>query len=74
MPKGYHNKKLHTTYAAWSFAFLFGFVCFLPGGFQVISVDAVLEKAKPFGAVPIPGKGRHWFMLPNGIKFELKEK
>lgn len=22
----------------------------------------------------IPGKGRHWFMLPNGIKFELKEK
>ena len=43
-------------------------------GFQVISVDAVLEKAKPFGAVPIPGKGRHWFMLPNGIKFEMKEK
>lgn len=43
-------------------------------GFQVISVDAVLEKAKPFGAVPIPGKGRHWFMLSNGIKFELKEK
>lgn len=43
-------------------------------GFQVISVDAVLEKARPFGAVPVPGKGRHWFMLPNGIKFELKEQ
>lgn len=42
--------------------------------FQVASVDAVLEKAKPYGAVPVPGKGHHWFMLPNGIKFELKEQ
>ncbi len=42
--------------------------------FQVASVDAVLEKAKLYGAVPVPGKGHHWFMLPNGIKFELKEQ
>ena len=42
--------------------------------FQVMSVEAVLEKAKPYGAVPVPGKGHHWFMLPNGIKFELKEQ
>lgn len=42
--------------------------------FQVMSVDAVLEKAKLYGAVPVPGKGHHWFMLPNGIKFELKEQ
>ena len=42
--------------------------------FQVASVDAILEKAKPYGSVPVPGKGRHWFMLPDGIKFELKEQ
>lgn len=42
--------------------------------FQVASVDAVLEKAKLYGAVPVSGKGHHWFMLPNGIKFELKEQ
>lgn len=42
--------------------------------FQVMSVDAVLEKAKTYGAVPVPGKGHHWFMLPDGIKFELKEQ
>ena len=43
-------------------------------GFQVVSVDAILEKARPYGAVPVPGKGHHWFMLPNGIRFELKEQ
>lgn len=37
-------------------------------------IPAVLEKAKIYGAVPVPGKGHHWFMLPNGIKFELKEQ
>lgn len=42
--------------------------------FQVMSVDAVLEKAASFGAVPVPGKGHHWFMLPDGIRFELKEQ
>lgn len=42
--------------------------------FQVLSVDAVLEKARPYGAEPVPGKGHHWFQLPNGIRFELKEQ
>lgn len=42
--------------------------------FQVASVDAVLQKAAAYGATPVPGKGHHWFMLPNGIKFELKQQ
>ncbi len=42
--------------------------------FQVRSVAKVIEKAKPYGAAPVPGKAAHWFMLPNGIRFELKEK
>lgn len=40
--------------------------------FQVMDVDSVLAKASHYGAVPVPGKGHHWFMLPDGIRFELK--
>ncbi len=42
--------------------------------FQVMDVDSVLEKASHYGAVPVPGKAHHWFMLPDGIRFELKVK
>lgn len=42
--------------------------------FQVASVDAVLQKATAYGATPVPGKGHHWFMLPNGINFELNQQ
>ena len=42
--------------------------------FQVRNAAAIVEKAKKYGGVPVPGKGAHWFMLPNGIRFELKEQ
>lgn len=42
--------------------------------FRVDSVKEVLERAAPYGAEPVPGKGAHWFQLPSGIRFELKEQ
>ena len=41
-------------------------------GMLVPSVEAVKEKALRYGAKPYPGKGDHWFVLPNGLVFELK--
>lgn len=41
--------------------------------FRTTDIPAVLERAKAFGAVPVPGKGAHWFMLPDGLRFEMKE-
>ena len=41
--------------------------------FRTTDIPAVIERAKAFGAVPVPGKGEHWFMLPDGLRFEMKE-
>lgn len=41
--------------------------------FRTTDVPGVIERAKAFGAAPVPGKGAHWFMLPNGLRFEMKE-
>lgn len=41
--------------------------------FQTTDVPAVLERAKAFGAAPVPEKEPHWFMLPNGLRFEMME-
>lgn len=41
--------------------------------FQTTDVPAVIERARAFGGAPVPGKGPHWFMLPDGLRFEMKE-
>ena len=39
--------------------------------FQCLDVDAVLRRAAPYGAEPVPDKGHHWFRAL-GITFEMK--
>lgn len=41
--------------------------------FRTTDIPAVIQRAKAFGAAPVPGKGAHWFMLPDGMVFEMKE-
>lgn len=41
--------------------------------FQYTDLEDVLQKAARFGAVPVPGKGHHWFRVL-GIDFEMKPK
>lgn len=38
----------------------------------VPDVGQTLERARPYGAVPVEGKGAHWFTLAGGPLFELK--
>ena len=40
--------------------------------FLVDSIENVKQKAEKFGATPYPGKGAHWFQIPEGLVFELK--
>ncbi len=40
--------------------------------FLVPDIESVKERAKRYGATPYPGKGDHWFQIPEGIVFELK--
>lgn len=40
--------------------------------FLVPDVEAVKQKAAAYGAAPVPGKGAHWFQIPEQILFELK--
>lgn len=42
--------------------------------FQVKDTEPVIQRARQYGAVPVPGRGEHWFMLPNGLCFELKKQ
>lgn len=41
--------------------------------FQTTDVPGTVAKALAHGAAPVPGKGAHWFMLPDGLRFEMKE-
>lgn len=41
-------------------------------GIHTDDVEAVLRKSREYGCTSVPGKGEHWFQLPNGVKFELK--
>lgn len=40
----------------------------------VPDVEQTLALAKPYGAVPVEGRGAHWFTIPGGPHFELKTK
>ena len=39
--------------------------------FQCLDLDAVLARARAYGAEPVEGKGPHWFKAL-GIAFEMK--
>ena len=41
--------------------------------FQCQELEPVLQRAARYGAVPVPGKGGHWFSAL-GIRFEMKVK
>lgn len=40
----------------------------------VPDVEQTLALARPYGAVPVEGKGAHWFTIPGGPDLELKTR
>ena len=41
-------------------------------GIRTDDMEMILNKCQEYGCTSVPGRGRHWFQLPDGIKFELK--